>query len=216
MYIHSINIGIPQLRPRSGVKVLTGGDKQPVETAWLHRLGFAGDGQGDTVNHGGVDKAVCVYPFDHYPHWEQKLGRSLGVGAFSENLTVAGLNEEIVCIGDIFRAGTALLQVTQPRTPCSKLAGKHDEPHLIKWVSDANFTGFYMRVLEEGRVSRGDSFEMVRAHPDRISIAAVDDIIFDRGSDPELIARLVAMPEFGDSGRKIFARRLAKLTGQTQ
>ena len=218
MQVISINIGQPHMRLRNGAHVLTGGDKQPVTSAYLHTLGFADDGQADTINHGGADKAVCVYPFDHYGHWEQVLRRSLEPGAFSENLTVQGIDEKTVCIGDVFQVGEALLQVTQPRTPCAKLAGKHGEPQLVKWVADANATGFYMRVLREGTVARGDAFTLVEAHPARISIAAVDDIIFDRerSRDAALIAKLVEMPEFGDSGRAIFRRRLAKLQEQAQ
>jgi MOSC domain-containing protein YiiM len=213
MFIHSINIGQPQMRRRNGAEVLTGGDKQPVPSADLHVLGFAGDGQADTVNHGGADKAVCVYSLDHYPHWEQVLGRSLEPGAFSENLTVAGIREDAICIGDTFQVGTAVVQVSQPRTPCAKLAGKHGAPQLVKWVSDANATGFYLRVVQEGSVARGDSFTLMQAHADRITIAAVDDIIFDRSHDRALIAHLAQMPEFGASGRALFNRRLMQLRG---
>jgi MOSC domain-containing protein YiiM len=216
MYIQSVNIGKPQMRPRNGSDVLTGGDKQPVPAGFLHLFGFEGDGQGDPVNHGGADKAVCVYALDHYPYWEGILQRPLPPGSFSENLTVRGLDEHEVCIGDMFRAGTALLQVSQPRMPCAKLAAKHGEPQLVKWIADANFTGFYMRVLAEGTVTRGDTFELVHAHGDRISIAAVNDIIYDRSIDLALIAKLADLPEFGDSGRSIFALRLARLTGQPQ
>lgn len=216
MYIHSINIGQPQLRQRGGVEVLTAGDKQPVASAALHSLGLAGDGQADTANHGGADQAICVYSLDHYPHWEQALGRSLEAGAFSENLTVAGVREDEICIGDVFQVGTALLQVTQPRTPCAKLAGKHGEPQLAKWVAAANATGFYMRVLHEGVVAQGDAFTLVQAHPERISIAAVDDIVFDRNLDLALIAHLAQMSEMGESWRSYMRRRLAKLAGQAQ
>jgi MOSC domain-containing protein YiiM len=98
--------------------------------------------------------------------------------------------------------------------PCAKLAAKHGEPLLVKWIADANFTGFYMRVLAEGTVTRGDDFELVQAHSDRISIAAVNDIIYDRSIDLALITKLADLPEFGDSGRSIFARRLARLKEQ--
>lgn len=216
MRIHSVNIAQPQLRARNGAEVLTGGDKLPVAGADLHTLGLAGDDQADKVNHGGADKAVCVYSYDHYPYWEQKLGRTLAPGAFSENLTVQGIDEREVCIGDVFQAGSALVQVSMPRTPCAKLAGKHDEPQLAKWVADANATGFYLRVLEEGQVAPGDSFTLVQAHPEHISVASVVDIIFDRSRDRALIARLAQMPEFGATGRALFAKRLEKLAGQEQ
>jgi MOSC domain-containing protein YiiM len=214
MFIQSINVGLPQMRSRNDSEVLTGGDKEPVGEAYLSRLGFEGDGQGDRVNHGGADKAVCVYALDHYPHWERVLGRPLPPGSFSENLTVLGLDEHAVAIGDIFRAGKALVQICQPRMPCAKLSAKLGEPQLVKWIADANYTGFYLRVLEEGRVARGDAFELAQAHADRISIATVNDILYDRSADMDLIARLVELPEFGDSGRAIFARRLANAQGR--
>jgi MOSC domain-containing protein YiiM len=215
-FIQSVNIGRPQLRLRNGSDVLTGGDKQPVPSAFLYKLGFEGDGQGDSVNHGGADKAVCVYAVDHYPHWERILERPLPAGSFSENLTISNLDEHAVSIGDVFRAGAALLQVSQPRMPCAKLAAKHGEPQLVKWIADANFTGFYMRVLSEGLVARGDAFELLKSHPERISVAAVNDIIYGRSADPALIAKLAGLAEFGDSGRAIFANRLAQLTGGSQ
>jgi MOSC domain-containing protein YiiM len=211
MIIYSVNVGLPQVRSRNGSDVLTGGDKGGVPHATLRLQGFEGDGQGDLVNHGGPDKAVCVFSFDEYPHWEQVLQRPLPPGSFSENLTIRGLDDADACIGDVFQAGGALLQVAQPRMPCAKLAAKLGEPQLVKWIADANRTGFYMRVLTEGSVARGDAFTRVQMHPDRISIAAVNDIIYDRNPDRTLIARLAGMPEFGESGRIIFARRLAKL-----
>ena len=212
MEIVSINVGVPAMKWRNEGEVLTAGDKTPVDAAMLRFLNFDGDIQADLVNHGGADKAVCVYPFDHYAYWETVLGQRLPHSAFSENLTVAGALETIVCIGDIFRAGEALVQVCQPRMPCTKLAGKHGEPRLINWVSDAGYTGYYLRVLAEGRVARGDDFALVEPHPDRITVAAVNDIIYQRSADIELITKLANMPAFGDAGRTKFARRLAKLS----
>lgn len=175
----------------------------------LRALGFDGDGQADRVNHGGTDKAVCVYPFDHYAHWEKALGRGMEPGAFSENLTVLGAVEAGVCIGDVFGVGEAVLQVSQPRTPCGKLAGKNGQRLLTRWVGQTGFTGFYMRVLSEGLVSGGDAFELVEGHPDRISVADVNDVFFGRSADLAVIKRLANMPEFG--GRAFFAERLERL-----
>jgi len=163
------------------------------------------------VNHGGVDKAVCVYPFDHYAHWEKVFGHELEPGAFSENLTVSGAVETVVCIGDVFKVGEALLQVSQPRTPCSKLAGKNGQWLLPKWVGRTGYTGFYMRVLSEGIVSAGDAFERIENHPDHIAVADVNDVIFGRSMDEGLIERLANLPEFGGDGRALFAERLDRL-----
>ena len=211
MKIVSLNVALPQAQRYGREQVRTGGAKKPVPRALLRFEGFDGDGQADKVNHGGADKAVCVYPFDHYAHWERVFGRRLEPGAFSENLTVSGAVETGVCIGDVFRAGEAILQVSQPRTPCSKLAGKNGQRLLPKWVGQTGYTGFYMRVLSEGLVSEGDPFERIENHPDLIAVADVNDVIYERSADAGPIERLASLPEFGGDGRVLFARRLDRL-----
>ncbi len=206
-----MNVGLPRAQRYGREVVWTGGAKKPLQSALLRTLGFDGDGQADLANHGGADKAVCVYPFDHYAHWERALGRELEPGAFSENLTVSGAVEREVCIGDVFEVGESVVQVSQPRTPCGKLAGKNGQRLLTKWVGQTGYTGFYMRVLAEGLVSTGDAFELVERHPDRIPVAAVIDVIFGRSEDAELVARLANLPEFGRDGRALFAERLHRL-----
>jgi MOSC domain-containing protein YiiM len=177
----------------------------------LRLRGFEGDGQADLANHGSPDQAALIFAAELYPAWEEKLGRKLSPGAFSENLTVEGATESAICVGDIFRVGSALVQATQPRQPCSKLARKLGEPRLVDWVIDAHQGGVYVRVLSEGLVGTDAPFELVTQHPDRISIAAVNDIIYDRLRDRALIAKLAAMPEFSAAGRHRFAQKLARL-----
>lgn len=211
MEIVSLNVALPSTQRYGNREVFTGGAKRPVPRAVLRVSGFEGDGQADRRNHGGPDKAVCVYSAVHYPHWQRMLGRRLDPGAFSENLTVSGIREARVCVGDVFRAGEAVVQVSTPRTPCDKVAGKNGEKQLSKWISGSGYTGFYMRVLEEGLVQKGDAFERVERHPDGIAIARVNDIIYGRFRDLDLIEYLVGLPEFGTSGRASFARLLGKL-----
>jgi MOSC domain-containing protein YiiM len=169
MEIDSLNVALPSTQRYGNREVFTGGAKSPVPQAMLRASGFEGDGQGVRRNHGGPDKAVCVYPSVHYPHWQRMLGRRLDPGAFSENLTVSGIREARVCVGDVFRTGEAVVQVSTPRTPCDKVAGKNGEKQLPKWISGSGYTGFYMRVLEEGWVETGDAFERVERHPDGIN-----------------------------------------------
>ncbi|CAN5863798.1 MOSC domain-containing protein [soil metagenome] len=207
MKVVSLNVGLPRAQRYGREEVRTGGVKKPVPHALLRSFGFVGDGQADLVNHGGADKAVCVYPHDHYAHWEKVFGHELEPGAFSENLTISGAVETGVCIGDVFGVGEAVVQVSQPRTPCSKLAGKNGQRLLTKWVGQTGYTGFYMRVISEGIVRSGDAFELVEGHPGRISIAAVNDIIFGRSEDAGLIENLANLPEFGADGRALFAER---------
>jgi MOSC domain-containing protein YiiM len=211
MRIISLNVGLPCAHRYQGREVITGGAKKPVPRAVLRFGNFDGDRQADQVNHGGAEKAVCVYPFDHYPHWNRELGRDLQPGAFSENLTVSGAIETEVCVGDVFRIGQATVQVSQPRMPCAKLAGKNASKLMPKLVGDIGYTGFYMRVLSEGVVAAGDGFDLFRAHPDRITIAVVNTIIYEKSYDIALIERLAGLPEFSEVGRTLFAQRLERL-----
>ena len=211
MKVVSLNVGLPQTQRYGREEVRTGGAKTSISNAMLRSLGFDGDGQADRINHGGPDKAVCVYPFDHYAHWERALGRPLEPGAFSENLTVSGAVETDVCIGDVFGVGGAIVQISQPRTPCAKLAGKNGQRLLTKWVGQTGYTGFYMRVLSEGLVRAGDAFELVEGHSGRISVAAVNEVVFRRSADEGLIERLANLPAFGADGRALFAERLEGL-----
>ncbi len=210
MRVVSVNVGLPATLRYGAEEVVTGGLKRPVPGAWLRTDGFEGDGQADLANHGGEDKAVCVYPFDHYPYWEQALGRGLDPGAFSENLTVFGIVETEVCIGDVFGVGGATVRVSQPRTPCAKLAGKNGERLLTRWVGETGYTGFYLRVLSGGWVETGDAFEPVERHPDSISVADVNGVIFGRTEDPALVERLANLPEFAAGGRALFAERVER------
>ncbi len=134
---------------------------------WLGYQGFRGDEVADTRYHGGVDKAVCVYPAEHYPHWrELPEMAAAGPGGFGENLTTEGLLEEEACIGDVFSIGEALVQVSQPRQPCWKLARRWRVKDLALQVERTGRTGFYFRVLRHGRVQAGDRFSLLsRANP---------------------------------------------------
>jgi MOSC domain-containing protein YiiM len=211
MEIVSLNVGSPSTQRYGEQESWTGGAKRPVSRALLRFDNFDGDGQADLENHGGADKAVCIYPLDHYAHWRRALGRELEAAAFSENLTVSGALETDVCVGDVFRAGRAIVQVSQPRMPCGKLAARNGERMLARWMSETGYTGFYMRVLSEGPVAAGDAFDIVEGHPDRISIADVNDVIYGRSRDITLIERLAGMPEFAAGGRALFAQRAGQL-----
>jgi MOSC domain-containing protein YiiM len=211
MRIVSLNVGLPSAQRYEGQEVITGGAKKPVPRAVLRFSNFDGDRQADRVNHGGLEKAVCVYPFDHYPYWSKQLGRDLKPGTFSENLTVSGAIETEVCVGEVFRIGEAMVQVSQPRMPCAKLAGKNGSKMLPKLMANVCYTGFYMRVLSEGLVAAGDGFDLERAHPERITISDVNSIIYEKSYDVTLIKRLAELPEFSEVGRTLFAQRLERL-----
>jgi MOSC domain-containing protein YiiM len=142
--------------------------KSPVNgPVHLGSLGLAGDAVADTRVHGGPDQAVLLYAAAHYPRWEQELGRRLELGAFGENLLVDGLDEDTVCIGDVYRAGPVSFQVSHPRQPCATLARRHRIPDMIAIVRNNGRSGWYLRVLEEGSLEAGQPVERLdRPNPE--------------------------------------------------
>ena len=167
MNVLSVNISDPKPMTYRGEIILTGIFKTPVaERVHIHRLGLDGDVQVDKRVHGGPDKAVYIYPHEHYAHWETFLSRKdFAFGQFGENLTTLGLLEDEVRVDDTLRVGSVLLQVTQPRQPCFKLMTKMNDFRFAKPFLTSGRTGFYLRVLEEGELGAGDAIERVATDP---------------------------------------------------
>ncbi|MGH9813488.1 MAG: MOSC domain-containing protein, partial [Candidatus Acidiferrales bacterium] len=163
MKLISVNVGLPREVSANGQRVLTGIFKQPVAgRVGVRRLNLDGDRQADLSVHGGPDKAVYAYPAEHYDFWRHELpGMELPFGMFGENLTVEGLREDEVNIGDRFAIGTAEFQVTQPRLPCYKLGIKFGRADMVKRFLHSRCTGFYFRVVKEGEVEAGDAIALV-------------------------------------------------------
>lgn len=138
--------------------------------------GLVGDEHGDTA-HGGVEKALCVYPWEHYPYWADELGIPLGAAAFGENLTTAGLLETEVFVGDTFSWGKATVQVSQPRRPCYKLGARHGVRDLPVRMERTGRTGFYLRVLQPGEVSAAEPLRLVDIDPFGLSVADVTSVM---------------------------------------
>lgn len=153
----SVNVGMPKDVPWQGRNVYTGVWKYPVVgPAMVSRLNIDGDGQGDTAGHGGEQRAVLVYQIQSYRHWQRHFGRDdLGYGQFGENLTVDGLLDDEVCIGDRYRIGEAEFEVTQPRVTCYRVGMRFGAPELAALLVSHHRPGFYMRVVREGQVQAG-------------------------------------------------------------
>ena len=208
MHIVFLNVGVPAARLYFGREVETGGRKLPMPEAALSGTGFAGDGQADLQNHGGPEKAVCVYPHDHYAYWEGVLGGPLEPGAFSENLTLAGALEADVCLGDIWQAGTARVQVSQPRIPCGKLAGKRGHTELPELIHANGFSGFYLRVLVEGRVRAGEAVSVVERHPAGVTIQFVNELLYKHRTERADFERALAVTALAEAGRRALLKRM--------
>jgi MOSC domain-containing protein YiiM len=172
----SLQVGLPRTITTDGQELTTGIYKAPVERRiQLLRLNLEGDRQADLSVHGGQDKAVYVYPSEHYPYWKKKLpGVDLPWGAFGENFTTEGLLEDTVCLGDRFTVGTAEVVVTQPRLPCFKLNLKFESDIMAKRFVASRRSGFYLRVLREGEVGPGD--EIALAHHDENDVSISDTL----------------------------------------
>ena len=171
MELISLQIGRPRDVAHRGRTVRTAIYKDPVLfRVRARRLGLEGDGQADRRVHGGPDKAVYAYDLSGYAHWRTELGVDFPHGQFGENLTVEGMPETDVRIDDVYRVGGALLQVSQPRSPCSKLALKMERPTFPKAFIRSGRTGFYLRVLEEGELGAGDPIELVSRQPGAVTV----------------------------------------------
>ena len=206
-----MNVGLPRDAVWRGEVVRTGIFKSPVSgRIAMHGDNLVGDAQADLTVHGGADKAVYGYPSEHYGFWCEWLGQdALPWGAFGENLTTEGLLEADVCIGDRFAIGSALLEVSQPRIPCHKLALRHERADLPKRFLASGRSGFYFRIARAGEVSAGDAIERVVADPQRLSVADVQS--FARGAGaPELMRRAVEHPALAEVWRKEVRRRLER------
>src|SRR3972149_6650274 len=211
MNLISINIGLPREITHGGQTVTSGIFKEPVAgPVRLGRLNLEGDGQADRRVHGGADKAVYVYPFEHYAFWAEELGRSdFSHGQFGENFTTRGLLEDEVSIGDIFRIGAARVQVTQPRTPCFKLGIRMAEENFPARFTAANRTGFYLRVLEEGMIAAGDAIERVEHAAGSMTVREVVHLRHVGGPRAEY-ERATRLPDLSPSLRTALEKTLSE------
>jgi MOSC domain-containing protein YiiM len=173
---------------------------------------LSGDQQADLKNHGGVDKAICAYAAAHYPYWRATLGISdFPHGAFGENFTLSGLVEGDVCLGDVYQAGSAVIQVSQPRQPCWKTARRWQVKDLTAQMIETGYTGWYFRVLEEGEVEAGEPLELIeRPHPEW-TIAAANEVMYRHKSDRAATLALAACAALSPAWRDSLRARAGNL-----
>ena len=196
MEVISVNAGRSELMRIGARTVETGIRKGPVERGHVGPLGLAGDVVADVENHGGLDQALYLYSADDYAFWAAELGGAPEPGTFGENLTLSSFGAEPVRIGDRYRVGAALVEVTAPRIPCAVFATRMGEPGWVKRFADARRPGLYVRVLEPGKVAAGDPVERLgglNGHP-HPTVVDLMDVWYDREPDPALLERLLASP----------------------
>ncbi|MBD2095756.1 MOSC domain-containing protein [Trichocoleus sp. FACHB-591] len=217
MKLISVNVGLPREVTWKGKTVRTGIFKEPVPAStrvMVRSLNLDGDGQADLSVHGGLDKAIYVYPFEHYDYWHAELpDTDLTLGIFGENLTITGLREDEVNIGDRFQVGTVKLMVTQPRLPCYKLGIRFGRPDMVKRFLASRRTGFYFSVLQEGEVGTGDTLELVSRDNNRITVADITQLYVREENNPELLHRATQLEALPKSWRDYFQEQSRRQDG---
>lgn len=211
MKLISVCVGLPREVNWKGKPVSTGIFKQPVaERVMMRLLNLDGDRQADLTVHGGAEKAVYAYPSEHYAYWRQQLPEEeLPWGAFGENLTVAGLSETTVNIGDRFRIGDAEVMVTQPRFPCFKLNLKFGRDDMVKRFLSSRLSGIYFSVVQEGEIGVGDAIELT--HRDEHNVTVADIVqIYVRAADEDLVRRAIQVPALAVGLRDYFQQQLER------
>ncbi len=214
----SVNVGLPREIAWRGQTVRTAVWKAPVQgKRMVRRLNIDGDAQGDLAGHGGEHRAVFVYQLDSYRYWQQQLHRADFIfGQFGENFTVDGLPDTDVCIGDRYRIGSALFEVTQPRVTCYRVGIRLNEPRMPALLVSHGRPGFYFRVLEEGEVEAGDEIFKVLAGPEGMSVTEIDGLLYLPGHPPPKLERALRIPALSagwrDSFQALLQQRLSAIT----
>ena len=214
MKLISLNVALPRIVEYNGGPVATGIFKEPVPgPVMLRTLNLDGDRQADLSVHGGVSKAVYVYPSEHYEFWRAELPEmELPYGMFGENFTTEGMFEERVNVGDRFRIGEAELMVSEPRLPCYKLGIKFGRSDIIRRFLQSRRTGFYFAVLKEGKVNAGDKIQLISRDGNDIAISDITRLYAFERNDLQTLRRAVKLEALSESWREYFQKQIQKLT----
>jgi len=202
----SLNVGLPRDIAWNGKTVRTAIWKSPVEGRRMARkLNIDGDAQADLAGHGGEQRAVFVYQMDSYHYWEHFLGRSdFSFGQFGENFTIEGLDDNEVCIGDRYRIGDAVFEVTQPRVTCYRVGIRMNESRMPALLVAHHRPGFYFRVLQEGEIGAGDDIAKIAEGPERITVAEMDALLYLPGHSSEQLQRALRIPALSKGWQSSF------------
>lgn len=210
-------IGLPKtMKHGENKETISAICKEQVVEAYLTKNGFRGDGVADLKHHGGPNRAVCMYPYEHYVLWEQEFQTKLPEATFGENITVGNMLEKDVHIGDIYQIGEAVIQIAQGRVPCSTITKRTNLPGLLKRIVETGYTGYLCRVLEEGIVRRDSKIELIERHPEGVSILFGNEVYFHRPKDLDGMRKLLSLPELAEDWKETIQKRFDKLSSAIQ
>ncbi|WP_144549459.1 MOSC domain-containing protein [Bacillus sp. X1(2014)] len=206
--IINLAVGKPKEYNWNNKRELSAIGKSSVQALELKKAGFVGDDVANHKFHGGPDRAVCLYPFEHYSYWEEIFQKKLILPAFGENITATGMVEEQVCIGDIYKIGDTVVQVTQGRVPCATISNYNQENQLLIKVVETTLTGYFFRVLEEGTITLDSQISLVEKHSQEISVSFATQILFHQKQDKTSIEKILTVDALAEDWRNRFLKLL--------
>lgn len=200
--IKFISKGLPKNVEYNGQVYCSSIWKEQVEEIHVGLERITGDDVANHVNHGGADRVVCFYPFEHYDYWEKEFGHSLPVAAFGENLSATNMKEDQVCIGDVYQIGDAVLQVSQGRYPCATINIRNQHNLLLKRIIETGYTGYFFRVLKEGKINANSNITKLSSHPKQVTVAQIHQLYFhEKSPTPKAIQDILALEELSENWR---------------
>jgi MOSC domain-containing protein YiiM len=211
MEIHKLAIGGIQTYNWKNTMTESAIGKQEVDEAYLTVNGFDGDTVAATEFHGGPDRAVCLYPLEHYSKWEAEFGMKIKTPGFGENISLFGMTEEQVYIGNTYQFGEAVIQITQGRIPCSKISKFNSIDGLLKRIVETGYTGYFFRVLQEGKVKSNSELKLLARNEHAISVLYANQIYFHDRSNKQAIEKILKVNELATVWRNLLTELLVKV-----
>ncbi|MRX71984.1 MOSC domain-containing protein [Bacillus lacus] len=209
--IISLSKGKPKKLMSDGRSFISGIAKTAEKELFVTGTEITGDAVANTSFHGGADRVVCVYSHEHYTYWEKELGLPLQQAAFGENLTVSGMVEDQVCVGDRFSIGTAILEVSQGRFPCVTINLYNSQNQLLQSIFETGYTGYFFRVVKEGKIETEDIPIRIFEHPAKLSVAFIHHIFFHDKKNAEAIFDILQLDELAEEWKRKFLKLQEKL-----
>ncbi|MFE4427957.1 MOSC domain-containing protein [Peribacillus butanolivorans] len=206
--IVSLQAGKPKQEMFSNVKILSAMDKKPLDNVTVTKSGIVGDGVGNLKFHGGPDRALCIYPFEHYSFWNEKFSKQLDIPAFGENLTVAGMMETHTYIGDIYQIGGTIVQITQGRIPCSTISHFNQEPKFLTSVMKTSFTGYFAKVIQEGVIKKQDEIVLLDRLQENISVYYATEVILHNRDGQDGAHALLSVDSLAEDWKQRILKRV--------
>lgn len=206
----ALSVGKPSHFSWKNREIKSGIGKDRVNEALLQKESFIGDGVANPEYHGGLERAVCAYPFEHYAQWEKEFGVALQVPAFGENICVTNMLEENIYIGDTFSLGDSIIQVTQGRVPCSTISKFNQVDELLNRVFETGFTGYFFRVLKEGKVKENSELTLINRTQENITVLYANQIMFHERDNVEAMERILQVEGLAKAWHDTFTQRIAK------